>query len=87
MVHWGKESAEPEGKAFNLLDHLVTTLTYDREIWVVIKRTRSQIPAAEMGFLCGVTGLSLIYRVKSLALWRELGVEPLLLRIERSQLR
>jgi len=40
-----------------------------------------------MSFLCRVAGLSLRDRVRSSDIQRELGVEPLLLRIERSQLR
>ena len=41
----------------------------------------------EMSFLCRVAGLSLRDRVWSSAIGEELGVEPILLRIERSQLR
>jgi len=52
----------------------VPTLTYGHKLWVVTERMRSQIQAAEISFLRRVAG-------------RELGVEPLLLRIERSQLR
>jgi len=40
-----------------------------------------------MGFLQRLAGLSLRDRVRSSAIWRELGVEPLLLHIRRSQLR
>ncbi|KAJ8012499.1 hypothetical protein DPEC_G00043460 [Dallia pectoralis] len=40
-----------------------------------------------MGFLRKVAGLSLRDRVRSSVIREELGVEPLLLRIERSQLR
>jgi len=43
--------------------------------------------AAKMIFLCRVAVLSLRDRVRSSDSRRELGVEPLLLRIERSQLR
>ena len=63
------------------------TLTYGHELWVVTERTRSRIQAAEMSFLRRVAGLSLRDRVRSSDIRRELGVEPLLLRIERSQLR
>ena len=55
---------------------------------VVTERTRSRIQAAEMSFLRRVAGLSLRDKVRSSDIRRELGVvEPLLLRIERSQLR
>ncbi|TWW77623.1 hypothetical protein D4764_12G0010130 [Takifugu flavidus] len=40
-----------------------------------------------MSFLCRVAGLSLRDRVRSSAIREELGVEPLLLRVERSQIR
>jgi len=53
----------------------VPTLTYCHKLWVV------------MSFLRRVAGLSLRDRVRSLEIRRELGVEPPLLHIERSQLR
>ena len=65
----------------------VPTLTNGHELWVVTERTRSRIQAAEMSFLRRVAGLSLRDKVRSSDIRRELGVEPLLLRIERSQLR
>jgi len=61
-------------------------ITY-HELWVVIKRTRLRIPAAKMSFLRRVAGLSLRDRVRSSDIRRELEVEPLLLCVERSQLR
>lgn len=51
------------------------------------KRTRSLVQAAEMRFLCRMAGLTLRDRVRSSAIWEGLGVELLLLRSERSQLR
>ncbi|TWW73543.1 hypothetical protein D4764_15G0009370 [Takifugu flavidus] len=65
----------------------VPTLTYGHELWVMTERTRSRVHAAEMSFLQRVAGLSLRDRVRSSAVREELGVEPLLLRIERSQMR
>ena len=65
----------------------VPILTYGHELWVVTERTRSRIQAAEMGFLCRVSGLSLRDRERSSVIREGLGVEPLLLRIERSQMR
>ena len=65
----------------------VPTLTYGHELWVVTERTRSRIQAAKMSFLRRVAGLSLRDKVRSSDIRRELGVEPLLLRVERSQLR
>uniref|UniRef100_A0A8C6LDH0 Reverse transcriptase domain-containing protein n=1 Tax=Nothobranchius furzeri TaxID=105023 RepID=A0A8C6LDH0_NOTFU len=65
----------------------VPILTYGHELWVMTERTRSRIQAAEMSFLRRVAGLSLRDRVRSSDIREGLGVEPLLLRIERSQLR
>ena len=65
----------------------VPTLTYGHEGWVMTERTRSRVQAAEMGFLRRVAGVSLRDRVRSSVIREELGVEPLLLRVERSQLR
>ncbi|KAI3357120.1 hypothetical protein L3Q82_015585, partial [Scortum barcoo] len=63
-------------------------LTYGHELWVMTERIRSRIQAAEMSFLRRVAGRSLRDRVRSFGHFREeLGVEPLLLHIERSQLR
>ncbi|KAK3531087.1 hypothetical protein QTP70_010370 [Hemibagrus guttatus] len=65
----------------------VPTLTYGHELWVMTKRVRSQIQAAEMSFRRRVAGQSLRDRVRSSVTREELGVEPLLLHIERGQLR
>lgn len=65
----------------------IPTLTYGHELWVVTERMRSRVQAAEMSFLRRVAGLSLRDRVRSSDIRERLGVEPLLLRIERSQLR
>ncbi|TWW59948.1 hypothetical protein D4764_05G0000380 [Takifugu flavidus] len=56
----------------------VPTLTYGHDLWVMTERTRSRVQAAEMSFL---------QRGRSSAIREELGVEPLLLRVERSQMR
>ncbi|KAK3517717.1 hypothetical protein QTP70_016386 [Hemibagrus guttatus] len=63
------------------------TLTYGHELWVMTERVRSRIQAAEMCFLRRVAGRSLRDRVRSSVTREELGVEPLLLHIERGQLR
>ncbi|KAK3519732.1 hypothetical protein QTP70_003707 [Hemibagrus guttatus] len=65
----------------------VPTLTYGHELWVMTERVRSRIQAAEMSFLRRVAGHSLRDRVRSSVTRDELGVEPLLLHIERGQLR
>lgn len=48
---------------------------------------KNEIQAAEMRFLRRVAGIRLRNRVRSSDIRRELRVEPLLLSIERSQLR
>ncbi|KAK3550423.1 hypothetical protein QTP86_025157 [Hemibagrus guttatus] len=65
----------------------VPTLTYGHELWVMTERVRSRIQVAEMNFLRRVAGRSLRDRVRSSVTREELGVEPLLLHIERGQLR
>ncbi|KAK3561961.1 hypothetical protein QTP86_019076, partial [Hemibagrus guttatus] len=65
----------------------VPTLTYGHELWVMTERVRSRIQAAEMSFLRRVAGHSLRDRVRSSVTWEKLGVELLLLHIERGQLR
>ncbi|KAK3561342.1 hypothetical protein QTP86_030646 [Hemibagrus guttatus] len=65
----------------------VPTLNYGHELWVMTERVRSRIQAAEMSFLRRVAGRSLRDRVRSSVTREELGVELLLLHIERGQLR
>ncbi|KAK3523202.1 hypothetical protein QTP86_021761 [Hemibagrus guttatus] len=65
----------------------VPTLTYGHALWVMTERVRSRIQVAVMSFLRRVVGLSLIDRVRSSVTREELGVETLLLHIERGQLR
>ncbi|KAK3554945.1 hypothetical protein QTP86_001875 [Hemibagrus guttatus] len=65
----------------------VPTLTYGHELWVMNKRTRSQIQASKISFLRREVGHSLRDRVRSSVTREKLGVEPLLLHIERGQLR
>ena len=61
-------------------------ITCGHELWVVTERIRSWIQVAEMSFLRRVAGRSLRDRVRSSVTQEELGVEQLLLHIERSQL-
>ncbi|KAK0135351.1 putative uncharacterized transposon-derived protein F52C9.6 [Merluccius polli] len=65
----------------------VPALTYGHELWVMTERTRSRVQATEMSFLRRVAGLFLRDRVRSSVIREELGVDPLLLRVERSQMR
>ena len=55
--------------------------------WLMTERMRPRVQAAKMGFLHRVAGVSLRDRVKSSAIREGLGVEPLLLCMERNQLR
>ena len=65
----------------------VPILTYGHECWIMTERVRSRIQAAEMGFLRRISGFTLLDKVKSTDIREFLDVEPLLLRLERSQLR
>ena len=65
----------------------VPILTYGHESWVMTERVRSRVQAAEMRFLRGVEGVTLLDRVRSTTIRESLQIEPLLLWIERSQLR
>ncbi|TWW63118.1 hypothetical protein D4764_03G0001260 [Takifugu flavidus] len=65
----------------------VPIFTDGHELWVMTERTRSRGQAAEMSFFRRVAGLFLRDRVRSSAIREELGVEPLLLRVEKSQMR
>lgn len=49
-------------------------------------RTRSQVQAAGMSFLLRVAGVFLRDRVRSFVFQKELGVEPQLLHVDKSQM-
>ena len=65
----------------------VRILTYGHESWVMTKRLRSQVQASEMRFLQRIEGATLFNKMRSSETRKSLNIEPLLLRIERSQLR
>ena len=85
LPHWEsltrRRSSRSTGSIF------VPALTSGHEGWVMTERTRSRKQADEMGFLRRLAGISLRDRVRGLVIREELGVEPLLLYVERSQLR
>ncbi|TWW79207.1 hypothetical protein D4764_10G0002370 [Takifugu flavidus] len=88
-LHWSvvvKRELSRKAKLSIYRSIFVPTLPYGHELWVMTERTRSQVQAAEMSFLRRVAGLSLRDRVRSSAIREELGVESLLLRVERSQM-
>ena len=89
-LHWSvvvKKELSRKAKLSIYRSIYIPILTYGHEAWVVTERTRSRIQAAEMSFLRRVSGLSLRDRMRSSVIRERLKVEPLLLRIERSQMR
>ena len=80
----GKRELSGKAKLLIYQSIFVPALTYGHELWVVTERSRSWVQAAEMS---RVAGLSLRDRVRSSVIREELGVDPLLLRVERSQMR
>ena len=65
----------------------VPILTYGPEFWVMTGRVRLQVQASKMRFLQKIEGVTLFNKVCSSEIRKSLNIEPLLLRIERSQLR
>ena len=65
----------------------VPILTYGHESWVMTERMRSQVQASEMRFLRRIEGVTLFNKVRSSEIRKSRNIEPLLLQIERSQLR
>ena len=65
----------------------VPVLTYSHESWVMTERVRSPVQASEMRFLRKIEGVTLFNKVRSPEIRKSLNIQPLLLRIERSQLR
>ena len=53
----------------------------------MIERVQSQVQASEMRFLRRIEGVTLFNKVRSSEFRKSLNIEPLLLRIKRSQLR
>ena len=65
----------------------VPILIYGHESWVMTERLQSQVQASEMRFLRKIERVTLFNKVRSSEIRKSLNIEPLLLRIERSQLR
>ncbi|CAF3797303.1 unnamed protein product [Rotaria sp. Silwood1] len=63
------------------------TLIYGHEQWILTEKTRSRIQSAEMRFLRRVARVTLRDKTRSSSIHESLQIEPLLLHIERSQLR
>ncbi|KAI3373071.1 hypothetical protein L3Q82_006415 [Scortum barcoo] len=86
----GEEGAESKGEALSIYRSIyVPTLTYGHELWVMTERTRSADTSGRNEFPPqGGWALSLRDRVRSSVIREELeSSQPLLLQIERSQLR
>ena len=75
------------GSSSRLSRHTSRSLTYGHESWVMTERMRSQVQASEMRFLRRIEGVTLFNKVRSSEIRKSLNIKPLLLRIERSQLR
>ena len=65
----------------------VPILTYGHESRVMTERVRSQVQASEMRFSRRIEEVALFNQVLSSEIRKSLNTEPLLVRIERSQLR
>ena len=65
----------------------VPIFTFGHVSWVMTERVRSQVQASEMSFFRKIEGVILFRKVRSSEIQKPLNIGPLLLRIERSQLR
>ena len=64
----------------------VPIITYGHESWVMTERVQPQVQASEMRVLRRIEGVTLFNKVRSSEIQNSLNIEPLLLRIKRSQL-
>ena len=62
-------------------------MTSGHESWVMTDRVRSQVQASDMRFLRRIKGITLFNMVRSSEIRKSLNIEPLVLQLERSQLR
>lgn len=60
LVYCGEVRVKPKGNSLNLLDWtaFTPTSTCGHEVWIVTKRMRYRIQAAEIGFFCRVSELT-----------------------------
>ena len=61
--------------------------TCDHESWIMTERMRLLVQACKMRFLLRIEGVTLFNKVRSSEIRKSLNIEPLLVQIERSQLR
>ena len=64
-----------------------STLTYGHETWILTERIRSRVQAAEMRFLRKIVGVTRLDQIRNTRIREELNLQPLLLEIEKSQLK
>lgn len=60
-------------------------LTYGQETWIPSERTRSRIQAIEMRFLRRILNITRRDRIRNAIVREQLGVESLILSVERTQ--
>ena len=65
----------------------VPIFTHGHESCVITERVRSQVQASKMKSLQRIAGVALFSSVRSFEIRKSLNIDPLLFRIERSQLR
>ena len=82
-----KQELSKKAKLLIFKTVFVPILTYGHESWVVTERVRSQVQASEMRFLRRIEGVTLFNKVRSSEIRKSLNIEPLLLQIERFQLK
>jgi len=63
------------------------TLCYGHESWTMTERTRQRVQAAEMRFLRRILGVTRMDQINNDRIREAINIEPLLLWVERSQLR
>ena len=65
----------------------VPIFTCGHEFWLMTERVRSQVQESKMRYLRRIEGVTLFNKARSSEIRKSLNIEPLLLRIEISQLR
>lgn len=84
---WDDRELSRKAKLWIYRSIYATSLTYGHDLWVMTKRTWLRLEVAKVSFLCRVAVCSLRESLRSSVTWEEIGVEPLLLHVERSQLK
>lgn len=82
LVHYGKERTEQKNILYSSL--CIPTLTcYDHKKLIMTQRARSQTKKTKISSCCRVAELTFKNRVRISVTWKEVGVELLVLYIER----